>query len=64
MFDMKRPNRTVALEPNFAKKSTRALVCGGLAGLLVLRKKGWLGHQETTLHNGEGPIWHVKWRST
>ena len=63
MFDMKRPIRTVALEPNFAKKSTRALVCGGLAGSLVLREKGWLGHKETTLHTGEGPIWHVKWKT-
>ena len=63
MFDMKRPIRTVALEPNFAKKGTRAFVCGGLAGALVLREKGWLGHKETTLHTGEGPIWHVRWRT-
>ncbi|KAH7884097.1 hypothetical protein F5I97DRAFT_1814387 [Phlebopus sp. FC_14] len=62
VFDMKRPIRTVALEPQFAKKTTRAFVCGGLAGTLVLREKGWLGHKETILHSGEGPIWHVKWR--
>ncbi|KAI6043752.1 hypothetical protein EDC04DRAFT_2951962 [Pisolithus marmoratus] len=63
MFDMKRPIRTVALEPNFAKKSTRAFICGGLAGKLVLREKGWLGHKESVLHSGEGPIWNVRWRS-
>ncbi|KAL4076442.1 hypothetical protein V8B97DRAFT_1921758 [Scleroderma yunnanense] len=63
MFDMKRPIRSIALEPNFAKKSTRAFVCGGLAGTLVLREKGWLGHKETILHSGEGPIWHVRWRT-
>ncbi|KAG2130198.1 uncharacterized protein EDB93DRAFT_1095067 [Suillus bovinus] len=62
MFDMKRPIRTVALEPNFAKKSTRSFVCGGMAGTLVLREKGWLGHKETILHSGEGPVWHVRWR--
>ncbi|KAG1877406.1 hypothetical protein F4604DRAFT_1757258 [Suillus subluteus] len=62
MFDMKRPIRTVALEPNFAKKSTRSFVCGGMAGTLVLREKGWLGHKETVLHSGEGPVWHVRWR--
>ncbi|PPR06614.1 hypothetical protein CVT24_001721 [Panaeolus cyanescens] len=61
-FDMKRPMRTVAMEPNFAKRSTRAFVCGGLSGALVLREKGWLGHKETTIHSGEGPIWQVRWR--
>ncbi|OAX39598.1 vacuolar protein sorting-associated protein 41 [Rhizopogon vinicolor AM-OR11-026] len=62
MFDMKRPIRTVALEPHFAKKSTRSFVCGGMAGTLVLREKGWLGHRETVLHSGEGPVWHARWR--
>ena len=61
-FDMKRPMRTVAMEPNFAKRNTKAFVCGGLSGALVLREKGWLGHKETTLHVGEGPIWQVRWR--
>lgn len=61
---MKRPMRTVAMEPGFAKKSTRAFVCGGLSGALVLREKGWLGHKETTIHSGEGPIWQVRWRGT
>ncbi|KIJ13328.1 hypothetical protein PAXINDRAFT_81370 [Paxillus involutus ATCC 200175] len=63
VFDMKRPIRTVALEPHFAKKTSRAFVCGGMAGTLVLREKGWLGHKETVLHSGEGPIWHVRWRA-
>ncbi|KAH0840325.1 hypothetical protein J3R83DRAFT_1341 [Lanmaoa asiatica] len=62
VFDMKRPIRTVALEPHFAKRTSRAFVCGGMAGTLVLREKGWLGHKETVLHSGEGPIWHVRWR--
>ncbi|KAJ7195868.1 vacuolar assembling protein VPS41 [Mycena rebaudengoi] len=61
-FDLKRPMRTVALEPNFAKRTTRAFVCGGMAGNLVLHEKGWLGHKETVLHLGEGPIWQVRWR--
>ncbi|TFY56330.1 hypothetical protein EVJ58_g7708 [Rhodofomes roseus] len=56
-FDMKRSLRTVALEPNFAKSSTRSLVCGGMAGSLVLHEKGWLGYKETVLHTGEGPVW-------
>ncbi|KAG6917674.1 hypothetical protein DXG01_001649 [Tephrocybe rancida] len=61
-FDLKRPMRTVALEPNFAKRTTRAFVCGGLAGNLILYEKGWLGHKETVLHSSEGPIWQVRWR--
>ena len=62
VFNMKRPLRTVALEPNFAKSSTRSLVSGGMAGNLVLHEKGWLGYKETILHSGEGPIWQVRWR--
>lgn len=61
-FDMKRPMRTVAMEPNFSKKGSRAFVCGGLSGALVMREKGWLGHKETTIHAGEGPIWQARWR--
>lgn len=52
----------MALEPHFAKRTSRAFVCGGMAGTLVLREKGWLGHKETILHSAEGPIWHVRWR--
>ncbi|KAI9467202.1 vacuolar protein sorting-associated protein 41 [Lactarius psammicola] len=49
-FDMKRPLRSLALEPNFAK---RGISC-----------RRWLGHKETLLHLGEGPIWHIRWRGT
>ena len=63
-FDHKRPMRSIALEPNFSKRGTRSFVCGGLAGNLILCEKGWLGHKETILHNGEGPIWLVRWRAT
>ena len=59
---MKRPLRTLALEPSFAKRNSRAFVCGGMAGNLVMREKGWLGHKEIPLHSGEGPIWQVRWR--
>ncbi|EMD40305.1 hypothetical protein CERSUDRAFT_121110 [Gelatoporia subvermispora B] len=62
VFDMKRSLRTVALEPNFAKSSTRGVVCGGMAGTLILHEKGWLGYKETVLHANEGPIWQVQWR--
>jgi hypothetical protein len=61
-FDYKRPMNAIALEPGFAKKSTRAFVCGGMTGNLVLQEKGWLGYREQVLHSGEGPIWAVEWR--
>ncbi|KAK0565354.1 Vacuolar protein sorting-associated protein 41 [Tilletia horrida] len=63
LFDFKRPMRTVSLEPGFGKRSTRAFVCGGMAGALVLREKSWFGHRETVLHAGEGPIWTARWRT-
>ena len=64
MFDLRRPMRCIALEPNFGKRSTRQFVSGGMAGHLILHEKGWLGHKEVTLHSGEGPIWAVEWRGT
>ncbi|EJD01725.1 vacuolar assembling protein VPS41 [Fomitiporia mediterranea MF3/22] len=63
-FDKKRPMRTIALEPNFSKRSSRTFVCGGMAGNLILHEKGWLGHKETVIHAGEGPIWMARWRGT
>ncbi|KAK1922178.1 hypothetical protein DB88DRAFT_497458 [Papiliotrema laurentii] len=61
-FDYHRPVSALALEPDFNKKSTKAFVCGGMAGKLVLQEKGWLGYKEQVLHSGEGPIWAVEWR--
>ncbi|KAJ3808159.1 hypothetical protein F5876DRAFT_46601 [Lentinula aff. lateritia] len=63
-FDLRRPLRTVALEPFFAHRSSRTFVCGGLAGTLSLReKRGFfgVGHTEIVLHSSEGPIWLVRW---
>ncbi|KAJ1019474.1 hypothetical protein NDA16_004591 [Ustilago loliicola] len=62
VFDFKRPMRCISLEPNFGRKSSRAFVCGGMAGSLTHREKGWLGHKESVLHSGEGPIWTTRWR--
>jgi hypothetical protein len=67
--------RSLALQPNFAKSSSKSFVCGGLSGALSLMEKGWhlggLGgfvgggqqgkHTEKVLSSGEGPVWNVKW---
>lgn len=62
-FDFKRPMRTVSVEPHFGKRASRSFVCGGMAGALIHREKGWLGHKESVLHAGEGPVWQVRWKS-
>ncbi|CED82100.1 Pyridoxalphosphate-dependent enzyme/predicted threonine synthase [Phaffia rhodozyma] len=77
-----RPLRSLALEPFFAKRSSKAFICGGMAGTLSFMEKAWslvgglmggLGggggtgggnHKETILHEGEGPIWAVKWANS
>ena len=63
-FDFKRQMRAIALEPSFSKRSSRSFVCGGMAGNLVMHEKSWLGHKETIIHSGEGPIWRIAWRET
>lgn len=60
-FNFHRPMRSIALEPQFGNRSSRAFVCGGMSGVLVHREKRWFGYKETVLHNGEGPIWAVAW---
>ncbi|WFD00610.1 Vacuolar protein sorting-associated protein 41 [Malassezia yamatoensis] len=60
-FDFQRPMQTIALEPGFGNRSSRAFVCGGMNSALVHREKRWFGHKETILHSGEGPIWTLSW---
>lgn len=63
-FDYHRPMKAVALDPEYAHKSSRRFVAGGLAGQLVLNTKGWLGYRDQVLHSGEGPIHAAKWRTS
>jgi len=39
-FTYKRPVKSIALEPNFSKKSSRQFVSGGTAEQLILSGKG------------------------
>ncbi|GAA94488.1 uncharacterized protein L969DRAFT_83952 [Mixia osmundae IAM 14324] len=63
-FDLKRPVRAVALEPNYSQRKTRQFVSGGMAGLLTMHEKGWLGSKEVVIHSGEGAILAIQWRGT
>ena len=72
--NFKRPMRTIALEPDYATKASKAYVCGGMAGEVVLQSQGWLGsfgmglvggRSSLVINRGEesdGPIWLTRWR--
>ncbi|ORY04934.1 vacuolar protein sorting-associated protein 41 [Basidiobolus meristosporus CBS 931.73] len=61
-FNYMRPVKCIALDPEFSKKSARQFVSGGMAGQLIMNQKGWLGHKDTIIHGGEGPIYALEWR--
>ncbi|KAF9307478.1 Vacuolar protein sorting-associated protein 41 [Mortierella antarctica] len=63
VFNYKRPVKAVALEPDYAKSTSKQFVSGGMAGQLILNEKGWFGNRDVVLHSGEGPIYAIKWRS-
>ena len=39
-MDFRRPVRCVALDPEYAKTSSRRVVSGGMAGQLIMSEKG------------------------
>ncbi|KAH0667020.1 hypothetical protein KY285_028226 [Solanum tuberosum] len=63
-FEYHRPMKAIALDPDYARTSSRRFVTGGLAGQLYLNVKKWLGYRDQVLHSGEGPIHAVKWRTS
>ncbi|MBA0708364.1 hypothetical protein Golax_023494, partial [Gossypium laxum] len=63
-FEYHRPMKAIALDPDYARKSSRRFVAGGLAGHLYFNTKKWLGYKDQVLHSGEGPIHAVKWRTS
>lgn len=52
----------IALEPQFAKKNTKAFVIGGRGGGLILNQKGFFGRKDNVIHSGEGAISNIKWK--
>lgn len=65
-FNYKRPIKSVALDPNYARKNTRQFVSGGMAEQLIMSEKraGWLGtKKDVVLHANEGPIYAIRWRN-
>ncbi|OBZ81420.1 Vacuolar protein sorting-associated protein 41 [Choanephora cucurbitarum] len=62
-FDYKRPLKSIALDPEYARKTTRQFVIGGMAEQLIMSEKGWFGNKDTVLHANEGPIYAIEWRN-
>ncbi len=52
----------IALDPWYGVHKDCLCVVGGMAGTLVLNRKGWFTQTERVLHEGEGPILSVEWR--
>ncbi|XP_044504927.1 vacuolar protein sorting-associated protein 41 homolog [Mangifera indica] len=63
-FEYHRPVKAISLDPDYARKTSRRFVTGGLAGRLYFNSKKWLGYRDQVLHSGEGPIHAVKWRTS
>ncbi|KAL8130077.1 hypothetical protein V2J09_019232 [Rumex salicifolius] len=63
-FEYHRPMKVIALDPDYARKSSKRFVTGGLAGQLIYYTKNWFGYQDQVLHSGEGPIHALTWRTS
>ncbi|CAM6096608.1 unnamed protein product [Calypogeia fissa] len=63
-YEYVRPMKSVALDPEYSRKSTMQFAAGGLAGQLIFNTKRWLGSRDQVLHSGEGPVHAVKWRTS
>ncbi|KAJ3398291.1 hypothetical protein CcCBS67573_g05422 [Chytriomyces confervae] len=57
-----RPLKALALEHDYARKPTKAIASGGLAGDLVMTAKGWFSSFDTVIASGEGPIGAIAWK--
>ncbi|XP_067021435.1 vacuolar protein sorting-associated protein 41 homolog isoform X2 [Acropora muricata] len=56
------PVKSVALDPEFSKKRTKMYVTGGTK--LILTERGWFRNKVSVIHEGEGSIRTIKWKST
>lgn len=45
-FEYHRPMKAIALDPDYAKKTSRRFAAGGLAGHLYFNSKKWLGYKD------------------
>lgn len=57
-FEYHRPVKAIALDPEYARKSSKQFALGGLAGQLLFLSKGWLGYREQVQHQCHFEISH------
>ncbi|XP_031573890.1 vacuolar protein sorting-associated protein 41 homolog [Actinia tenebrosa] len=55
------PIKAVALDPDYSSKQAKMYVTGGEK--LILTERGWFRNKTTVLHEGEGAIRTIKWKS-
>ena len=60
-FNVKRPVKTVALDPE-SRKGARQFCHAGLQGDVVFHERGWFVDKDITIHSGDGPVYAVRWR--
>eukprot|EP01028_Stygiella_incarcerata_P005685 TRINITY_DN236_c1_g2_i2.p1 TRINITY_DN236_c1_g2~~TRINITY_DN236_c1_g2_i2.p1 ORF type:complete len:1638 (-),score=468.15 TRINITY_DN236_c1_g2_i2:274-4461(-) len=60
-FAYERPLNSIALDPQYSKRSSRQFISGGKEGKLTLHSKGWFSTKENIIHSGEGTIYAIKW---
>ncbi|XP_074350636.1 vacuolar protein sorting-associated protein 41 homolog isoform X2 [Apium graveolens] len=63
-FEYHRPMKAIALDPDYARNSSKRFIVGGLAGHLYYNMKKWIGYRDQVLQSGEGPIHEVKWKKS
>lgn len=45
-FEYHRPMKALAIDPDYARKSSRRFATGGLAGHLLFNMKKWIGYRD------------------
>ena len=55
------PVYSIQLESSYAINREKIFATGGIAGQLILNRKGWILQKEVTIHEGEGPIHSIQW---
>ena len=55
------PIYAAQLQPSSTVNGDRVFAAGGIAGQMIVNRKGWIIQKEITIHEGEGPIDCIRW---
>lgn len=55
------PVYSVQLQYQEDTKNERVFASGGIAGQLIVTRRGWIVQNEITIHEGEGPVNSIRW---